>query len=684
MSDGKEHIVLLGDTHEAAKWVGWGKARLRTLRATNQLARNYRPVRNVLVRIERWGGVEKVIIDAEVPPGPAFVGFPYDTCSFVGYGWDPDDPVGPEFSIGDPNVLQNRAVLIKAGPNGAHRVERYPQYADKYGGMPAWGNNVWTGGFGPAALTFSWKGLQSRHPQSLLINQELYAGFNCQDQGFAYIGTQLTDGKMCLQPASEWYNQDPYVCVGLPWGSSNTIGGGNILEEMFGQYVYRDGQRFYNAGSGATILGAAARVINADSTYLPPSWQFLCIVAERDPAAGVYKEYLYVAPLNDVKNGESYKIAEYKNTVDDGLRYISPETNCMSWNFSSSGNFAVTMRNFYNFNPDYYERCALKLDVDALIEEGGVEYTPEQLWNSHFDAPHANETGNEISFSGENVLTVDVDGEEIVYAYIDQDFYRTLYVSPTGVLTAYTETTEYLRFSKFPDDRILLQDFSYYNYWYGTSAARDYCYRDVIAVSNTINDVGCIDARYGILTTWEQKVTPYREHQKNLGPVALSYECLPYPVPTAEQVKTYVAGKLIEEKPVVNWDDYNFYIDHDAEICPLGVGTVVFLFNPIVGVDYKTHPFTTYFFGAYTSSVIAANIDETVADIVLSFKAYNNGFGSTNMLIRMNRITGEIILKRDLDKLLQIGAHHPEYGDGKACAELPIEPEGTYAYVGLI
>lgn len=692
MPDGKEHILFLGNKVECAKWVGFGKSCLRKLRATNQLVHNYRPTQYVTVRIERWGGVEKIIINAEPPPGPAFVGIPYDTFAFDGYGFDPQS-VFSDTEIGTAQIQQNRATLIKTGADGAWVVERYPQYLEDYGGEPEWGNNVWRSAPSSAAITLSWRGLQSRSPQKLLVNQELFAGFNCQDIGFTYIGVQINDGRFCLSQPPVWYATDPYVCTALPSGSSNSLSGGTVLTDLFGQFVYKDGKRFYNAGSNQTIMGAAVRTINADSTYLKPSLQFLCVIGQRDATIGVYKEELYVAPFDDIQNGTKYLVAEYHNDLfgqDETPYFVRPEINGMSWNFSENGQFAVTMRQYYTKRSEaeggsYFENVAVKLDVDEVME-GNPEFELDQLWNSTFEAPQVTEVLDTVEFSGEYVATVDVDGNDIVYAYIDMQFNRKLYMDGT-TLKSETTASEYLRFSKFPDDSILLHQIDFKNQWYPEDGGRDYCYKDTFSTVNIIQALGCIDARYGILTTWYITPEPFREHTKGNIAGALSFECIPYPVPNTEGVKTYVGSKLIETKPPFFWDDFNHYMNLSEITCPDSVNVVVYSYNPFVTGDYRAHPYQLSKFGAYASSVVAARIDDTQVDVVLSYKAYNNGYGSTNLLLRIDRITGTILFQKQLDEVLQLGEHNPYLVQNGGEVQGPDQPtvfEGTYAYVGLI
>lgn len=681
MSDGKEHILLLGDTHEAAKWVGWGKARLRLLRATDQLARNYRPKENVLVRVERWGGVEKVIINVEPIPVPSFVGYPHDPNSFYGFGFDPEDPEGPETVIGDAKVGINRATLVRAGAKGAWIVERFPHYAGRFGGEPEWGNNVWSGGPSLGAPTLSWKGLQGRFPQVLLTNEEIYAGFNCQDFGFAYIGTQLTYGKYCTAPSADWYKRECYTSIGLPDGATNSFDGGNDLVKAFGQYVYRDGFRYFNAGSGATVMGAAIRTVPRTGER-----QFLCVIANRHIDIGVYEEYLYYAPANDIQNGKRALIAKYKNDfydVNDGIYYVRPETNCMSWNFSENGQFAVTMRLFYNKDDGYFENVACYMDPDDVIADDSAGlYQLDQLWNSHFAAPPTTSTANSLEFSGEYVVTVDVDGNEIVYAYAQLEFNRVALGSGAeGYVDSDTTCDEYIYFSKWPEKKIPIFRHRSNIVWEQANSGREYCHKDLSVEPTYVSILGCIDARYGVVTLWKQRDNGYRVHKEGINPsLVFVYKLIPSPVSIYEHCECYVGGELIESTPELRWEDTNFGFPVEEVTCPDGQVVLAYVFNPFVTTDNVAHPWSLNFFGCYASSVIAARVDEAVTDLAISFKAYNNGFGTINRLLRVDRVSGQVLVNKDLSKVLTIDEDNPY----TVLNNTKVFDEGAYGYIGLI
>lgn len=360
MSDGKEHVLLLGDRVKAAKWLPYAKRELHKLRSLRLLTTVLFPESNVSITINRFGRMEKIVINAQQPTGRGFIGIPYDEPHRSGWGFTS----ATNNPLGTPGIYENYEAIIKPTKGaGPWYAQRWPEYVKKYPD-PQYGVRDWQGSAG----VLSWDGPVHRYClRGLNVSEFAYGAGDNKEVGYGYYGVQVSNFPEHNVGNGDFYREGYYSMngVGINAPSYQVSAGSYAFKDAFSGNIYMDGEILYTTTiEHGIILGAALYTSPKGITYLR------AVIGEWDHLYGVVRDHFYEATLDNIKAGNYKLLAEYRPNfevgaydliADDWLEHC-PLTNTHVWAFNDEGTEAVAVRDYFEGFDSGMFRKGLKLD----------------------------------------------------------------------------------------------------------------------------------------------------------------------------------------------------------------------------------------------------------------------------------------------------------------------------------
>jgi len=341
-----EKVLLAGDRVEAAKWVAYARSRLAALKNSGQSYGAFKPKLSILVRVKSVAGIDELYIEAEDKGSGVFLGFPASDAAPDGWGEPYRDEFGVEINPPWGTVGgTNPDAIIHPKKAGWGIKRRVPLEA---------GNMDWVGK-GNQVLT--WWGNPSRY----------FEGAEELDYIAGYGGELFVGSIVVTRDVFGEVNDIRRITKLSPYATTRAYSGD----------IFRNGEVLVSLP--LYVFGASVRKDSKGKSWLQ------AITAYQN-VYGVYKNFFWTAPLDNLSDSTSVELIDY-GILDDPNKIVRFIRNTTIWCFNASGTEAQTAyKNKYNPSSGELERIRIKLTVtEDITEENYGRGIPNIVVTDYYD-----------------------------------------------------------------------------------------------------------------------------------------------------------------------------------------------------------------------------------------------------------------------------------------------------------